>query len=73
MAEALLTASEIAQHLKLHVESIYRLISQRGLPAVKLGGQWRFRLSEVDQWLYAEGERVNSPGAGALPTRADTD
>ena len=73
MAEALLTASEIAQHLKLHVETIYRLINQRGLPAVKLGSQWRFRVSEVDQWLYANGRQTDSVSTGTLQTLDDSD
>ena len=56
MPEPLMTASEIAQHLRLHIETIYRLIQKEGLPAVKAGGQWRFRVSEVDRWLRVRAE-----------------
>ncbi|MDH3600357.1 MAG: helix-turn-helix domain-containing protein [Candidatus Tectomicrobia bacterium] len=56
MPETLLTAAEVAQHLRLHVETVYRLIQKASLPAVKVGGQWRFRVSEIDQWLRVQTE-----------------
>ena len=64
MPEPLMTASELAQYLRLHTETIYRLIQTEGLPAVKAGGQWRFRTSEVDQWLQVRTEdgSMRAPG-----------
>ncbi len=73
MAETLLTASEIAQHLRLHVETVYRLIHQKRLPAIKIGGQWRFRQSEVEQWLSMQTEHqlgdecLESTGSVQIP------
>jgi len=30
---------------------VYRWIETKGLPACKLGRLWKFKLSEVDQWV----------------------
>jgi excisionase family DNA binding protein len=51
MFEPLLTASEVAQLLKLNVETVYALIAIKGLPAVKIGGQWRFESARVQAWV----------------------
>jgi excisionase family DNA binding protein len=36
-------------------DSIYRWIEKRGLPAHKIGRLWKFRLSDVDNWVRAGG------------------
>ncbi len=53
MADILLTASEVAQHLRLNVETVYRLIQKGGLAAVKIGQQWRLRETDVARWVQA--------------------
>ena len=42
---------EITKHLNVSKDTIYRWIRQRGLPASKVGGLWKFRTSEVDAWV----------------------
>jgi excisionase family DNA binding protein len=54
MPENLLTASEVAQYLKVQIETVYNLIRKAGLPAAKIGGQWRFREAELAQWVEAQ-------------------
>jgi excisionase family DNA binding protein len=51
MPEPLLSAAEIAVWLKLNVETVYDLIAQHQLPAIKVGGQWRFQEAQVRVWL----------------------
>jgi len=51
MPEPLLTASEVAALLKLNVETVYTLITTRGLPAAKIGGRWRFEEARVRAWV----------------------
>ncbi len=53
MQKALLTASDVAQYLKVNVDTVYLLIRKEGLPAVRIGGQWRFRTADVERWLQA--------------------
>jgi PTS system nitrogen regulatory IIA component len=47
----LLTTRQLAEYLQLSERSVYRLLERGELPAVRVGGQWRFRKSAVDEWL----------------------
>ncbi len=47
----ILTLDELATYLKAGSRTIYRLAASGGIPAFKLGGTWRFRRSELDQWI----------------------
>jgi excisionase family DNA binding protein len=51
MPEPLLTAAEVATWLKLNIETVYDLIARAQLPAIKIGGQWRFQEAQVREWL----------------------
>jgi excisionase family DNA binding protein len=42
---------EIAEHLGVSKDTIYRWISKKYLPAKKIGRLWKFKISEVDQWV----------------------
>ena len=46
-----LTIAQVAELLKLSEKTIYRLAQQGDLPAFKVGGSWRFRASDIDQWV----------------------
>ena len=42
---------DVASHLGVAKDSVYRWIDQRGLPAHRVGRLFRFKLSEVDKWV----------------------
>ncbi len=42
---------DVADHLGVAKDSIYRWIEERGLPAHRVGRLFRFKLSEVDAWV----------------------
>jgi excisionase family DNA binding protein len=44
---------EVATHLGVRRESVYRWIEAKGLPAHKVGRLFRFKLSEIDEWVRA--------------------
>jgi len=46
---------DVAAHLAVNKESIYRWITTRGFPVHKAGRLFRFQLSEVDDWMKKEG------------------
>lgn len=50
----LMTIKEVADYLAIHEMTLYTLIHETDLPAMKLGGQWRFKKSLLDQWLARE-------------------
>lgn len=53
----------VARHLGVAKDSVYRWIEARSLPAHKIGRLWKFKLSEVDEWVRAGG--AEDPGGSA--------
>jgi excisionase family DNA binding protein len=51
MLDTLLTTEQVAQYLKVDKFTVYRLVTQRKLPAYKVGNQWRFSEKLIDKWL----------------------
>jgi excisionase family DNA binding protein len=49
--EACLTIDEVLRYLKVTSRTIYRLIRNGELPAMRVGRQWRFRRQDLDAWI----------------------
>ena len=64
VAEAWASVDEVAAHLGVRKDSIYRWIENRGLPARKVGKLWKMKLSEVDTWVRSL-ESVPEPASAA--------
>ena len=50
-SDEILTIDEVATYLKAGKRTVYRLAASGQIPAFKLGGTWRFRRGELDQWI----------------------
>ena len=48
---AFLTTEEVLGCLTVNPRTIYRLIKTGELPAVRIGRQWRFRRTDLDDWI----------------------
>jgi excisionase family DNA binding protein len=46
---------DVAGHLRVARDSVYRWVETKGLPAHRVGRLLRFKLSEVDAWVQAGG------------------
>lgn len=53
--EAWMSADDIADHLGVTKHTIYGWISNGQMPAHKIGRLWKFKASEVDDWVRAGG------------------
>lgn len=62
MQENLLTAVQVARYLKIDKFTVYRLVSQKKIPAFKVGNQWRFKRKLIDAWLM-KNSNFRDPGA----------
>jgi excisionase family DNA binding protein len=51
MQEAMLTTEQVARYLRVDKFTVYRLVTQKKLPAFKVGNQWRFKRQMVERWL----------------------
>jgi excisionase family DNA binding protein len=56
----ILTLENVAQYLRVHPSTIYRLLKKRQLPAFKVGRDWRFNLESIDRWRN-DAERSRGP------------
>ena len=65
-SDEILTIEEVATYLKAGRRTVYRLAASGKLPAFKLGGTWRFRRGDLDQWIASRiGKATADEGAGA--------
>ena len=66
-AEPWVSVDVVAAHIGVARDSVYRWIDSKGLPAHRIGKLWKFKLSEVDDWVRADG--ANETRARAKPVR----
>ncbi len=52
--EDLLTAKDIATYMGVSINTVGKYRKNRGLPAIKLGGEWKFTKEAFAQWLNAQ-------------------
>ncbi len=72
MGQNIMTLAETAKYLKVSEKTIHRLMAEDDIPCVKVGAQWRFFQSSIDQWLEERmhkqtGEKKFVPGKTDLP------
>ena len=48
---SLLTAQELADHLRVPLSWVHDNVRRRGIPHFKVGRHLRFRLHEVEDWI----------------------
>ena len=64
----LVGTNDVARLLSVHPKHVYRLL-RRGLPAHRLGGEWRYDAREVMAWVHERPARSPTPDA-PLPLAA---
>ena len=50
-SERWLSVEEIGAHLGVSKETIYRWLEKKKMPAHRVGRLWKFKASEVDDWI----------------------
>ena len=45
------TPEQVARYLNVNKFTVYRLVTQKKIPAFKVGNQWRFKQEIIDAWL----------------------
>ncbi|MBA3051806.1 helix-turn-helix domain-containing protein [bacterium] len=45
---------ETAEYLQISQTSLYRMLTSKKIPASKVGRQWRFNRTRIEQWLETE-------------------
>jgi len=53
-----LTVNELAEYLRVHRSTLYRLLKKGQLPGFKIGSDWRFNVEVIDAWRLKQGGTV---------------
>ena len=59
--EAWVGIAEVAAHLSVARDSIYRWVETKDFPAHRVGRLLRFRISEVDEWVMTSRGNYSRP------------
>ncbi len=51
MTDRWLSVEEISEHLGVSKDTIYTWRNKKGMPAHRVGRLWKFKASEVDEWV----------------------
>ena len=51
MASDIITLEEVAEYLRLKPQTIYTWAQEKKIPGAKLGKEWRFKKSIIDEWF----------------------
>lgn len=57
VTDEILTIQEVAKYLKLNEKTTYRLASEKKLPGFKVGGSWRFKRSDLEDWIETQKDK----------------
>ena len=51
MTDQLLTLKQVSEYLQLAEKTAYRLAAEGKLPGFKVGGSWRFKQTDLEDWI----------------------
>lgn len=55
--DEILTIKELASYLKIAEKTAYRYVSDGIIPGFKVGGSWRFKRSEINDWITSRSQK----------------
>ena len=58
MNDRYLSVAEICTYPGAKRDTVYKWISEKKLPAHRVGKLWKFKMSEVDEWVK-NGDKLN--------------
>lgn len=61
------SVEDVARHLGISHDTVYRWIEARRLPAHKVGRLWKFKLVDVDEWVRSGGASDDAGLKGDSP------
>ena len=53
-----MTLREASQYLGISPDTLYKYLSEKSIPAFKLGNRWRFKKDSLDRWMERKIERI---------------
>ena len=53
-----MTVKDVARFLNVDEKTVYRLAKRGRLPGFKVAGTWRFKLSDMEEWIDHQKQAV---------------
>ena len=50
---------EVAEYLGVNKDTVRNWIKKKNIPAHKIGKLWKFRISEIDEWVKSGKSAIN--------------
>jgi excisionase family DNA binding protein len=70
MEDRWLSVAEISKHLGVSSDTVYRWIERYCMPAHRMGRLWKFKKSEIDEWVRSGGaNEMNNSGQSPIRGR----
>ncbi|HEY2384256.1 MAG TPA: helix-turn-helix domain-containing protein [Terriglobia bacterium] len=57
-SKEVMTLREASQYLGISPDTLYKYLSEKSIPAFKLGNRWRFKKDLLDRWMERKIERT---------------
>jgi excisionase family DNA binding protein len=67
-----MTPSEVADLLKIHLKTVYKLAEKGVIPGNRIGRSWRFSRSDVMELVSSRGMNLAEQSNGASATHSAT-
>jgi excisionase family DNA binding protein len=61
MEDRWLSVDEISTYLGVTRDTVYKWLSERDLPAHKIGRLWKFNKEDVDLWVKKQAKTIGNP------------
>jgi len=62
MEDRWVSVDEIGDYLGIKRDTVYKWISEKCMPAHKIGRLWKFKKDEVDEWVRTGGAATDNTG-----------
>jgi excisionase family DNA binding protein len=59
-----MTLREASEYLGISPDTLYKYLSEKSIPAFKLGNRWRFKKDLLDRWMERKIERTELVAEG---------
>jgi excisionase family DNA binding protein len=70
--EEIMTPSEVADLLKIHLKTVYKLAEKGVIPGNRIGRSWRFSRSDVMELVSSRGMGLSDHSNGAATPQSAT-
>jgi len=60
VTDQIMTVKEVAEYLKVNERTVYRMATACTMPAFRIGGSWRFKYAEIENWIQSQHNKSDS-------------